>query len=132
MGANESRSASTERHGSTTQREYTTAASGRALPHWVANGLCIDEMALVIQTGIDGYPHPVGEEPAFKAGEMISKEYARWGAAAPDLLAACEEALGVMEEPGMMDFDEWKAWMKRAMNACSLAIAKAEGREVPS
>jgi len=52
---------------------------------------------------------------------------ARLIAAAPDLLAACEAAEGVLTEPGVMDVDEWKAWQKRTVVNLRATIARAKG-----
>ena len=49
-------------------------------------------------------------------------------AAAPDLYEACQEAYGVLTEPGMMDVDEWKVWQKRTIAMLDAAITKAKGR----
>ena len=43
----------------------------------------------------------------------------------PDLLAACEDMLAVLTEPGIMDVDEWKAGKKLAEAKAVAAIAKA-------
>ena len=47
------------------------------------------------------------------------------------LLEACQESLGVLTEPGMMDVDEWKAWSKKTVmllkKAISAAIATDKG-----
>lgn len=48
--------------------------------------------------------------------------------AAPELLTACKEALGVLTEPGMMDVDEWKTWQKKAISLLTSAINDAEDR----
>lgn len=40
--------------------------------------------------------------------------------------AACQEALGVLTEPGIMDVDEWKAWQKKTVTLLQTVIAKAE------
>jgi hypothetical protein len=49
---------------------------------------------------------------------------ARLIAAAPDLLAALNECVGVLTEPAIMDLDEWKAWQKRAIQDAITAIKK--------
>ena len=42
-----------------------------------------------------------------------------------DICAALTMCLGVLEEPGIMDVDEWKAWQKQAIIAARAALAKA-------
>lgn len=49
----------------------------------------------------------------------------RFGNAHDDLLAACEDLLGVLSEPGIMDVDQWNAWKRVAEEAARAAIAKA-------
>ena len=41
------------------------------------------------------------------------------------LLAACGSALGTLEEPGIMDIDEWKAWRKATVQELHDVIAGA-------
>jgi len=43
------------------------------------------------------------------------------------ILAALEEAYGVITEPGMMDVDEWKAWQHRTGTAIALAKGEPDG-----
>jgi len=47
-------------------------------------------------------------------------------AAAPALLAACEAAIDVFDEPDIMDIDEWMEMKKRAVAMLRAAIAKAK------
>ena len=55
------------------------------------------------------------------------RDNARMAAAAPTLLAALEECLGVLTEPGVMDVDEWRTWKKRAIREAHEAITCARG-----
>lgn len=63
------------------------------------------------------------------AEDVESQKQADLFAAAPKLLEACGEALGVLNEPGIMDVDEWKEWRKRTIKSLIKAIAKAEGKQ---
>ena len=58
-----------------------------------------------------------------------TKKDAQLISAAPDLLLACKEAFGVLNEPGIMDIDKWMYWQKETLNQLQQAINKAEGKQ---
>jgi len=62
-----------------------------------------------------------------RMGGEEKRANARLIAAAPELLDACDAALGVLAEPGIMDIDKWKVWQKRTVAQLHAVIKKAKG-----
>ena len=83
---------------------------------------------------VEGEPDPTPDNPEpwigspYDIQDKVEQERRRTlMAAAPKLLAACQELLTVLSEPGVMDVDEWKAWKRHAEENARAAILEATG-----
>lgn len=85
----------------------------------------IDPFASVFREIPDHVYEPEAIARVKAHAEAKANEHARLIAAAPELLIALQDALGVLSEPGIMDVDEWKAWQRKTIQSARTAIAKA-------
>lgn len=93
-------------------------------PWSVSDGLSTRRLVADVQDGHQGLKRWAVVHDGKTEGDAQAD--ARLIAAAPELLEACEQAIGVLTEPGVMGVDEWKAWQKRTIVAARAAVEKAK------